>query len=69
MYRLLGSGELRETSNQIVGRFYADQAFMAYETGCMKKVRYLALKAFGADWRWLANRGLWKIVLRAPRHS
>jgi len=60
------SHRLSDTANQeILGRFYADQAFLAYEKGCTSSITVSAWRAVRHDKSWLRNRGLWSIALRS----
>ncbi len=45
-----------------IAQFYADQAFLAQETGNRKNVRRYAWGAVKYDFSWLKNRGLWIIA-------
>jgi glycosyltransferase involved in cell wall biosynthesis len=50
---------------QVTGRFYADQAFLAYENQKKERVPSYTRQAVRYDWRWLRNRGLLAITLRS----
>lgn len=50
-----------------IAKYYADQAFQNHERGRHRDLIASTLKAVANDYRWLRNRGLWKITLQAVK--
>ena len=46
----------------LLGRFYADLAFRAWEAGNRKTLLRMTLLAWRTDAKWLLNRGMWAVL-------
>jgi GT2 family glycosyltransferase len=55
----------KRNANETIGRFYADQVFVAYQHGATRLVLGATLQAIRHDPRWVGNSGLWVITWKA----
>jgi len=51
----------------LLGEYYVNRAFMAYQKHASSQVRTCVLRAVSSDWRCLRNRGVWSIYLKSFR--
>jgi glycosyltransferase involved in cell wall biosynthesis len=62
---ILTGTEQRLVVDVLIGRYYADQAFIAHEARLGHRVLVYAFQSVRCDPRWMRNRGLWAISLRS----
>lgn len=61
----LNRNGLRLRAKSVLGEYFVDRAFKAYQMQNLSEVRACALRALSSDRRCLRNRGFWAIALKS----